>query len=254
MIAVGVFDLLLAILFIAGAMGLAFGPYFLTRKLFLRRNTEKTYDLAGSVLFRIGALHALILALMFAHVTSLFLELRNAVTDEAAATADVYHDLERYENSEITETIRRDLALYAGAVINDEWPLLANRQLSSDAWEQWRKVFDAILDFEPESPRQEDLRGFMLQNMADIARFRERRQIGAKGNVPSMFWVVAIAGFALISLPYFVFEPSPANMMLLCIFAAYNGLVLYVIYATGHPFDSPVAVDPAPFKVVFGNV
>ena len=42
-------------------------------------------------------------------------------------------------------------------------------------------------------------------------------------------------------------------MMLLCIFAAYNGLVLYVIYATGHPFDSPVAVDPAPFKAVFGN-
>ena len=70
---------------------------------------------------------------------------------------------------------------------------------------------------------------------------------------PPMFWVVAIAGFALISLPYFVFEPSPENMMLLSIFAAYNGLVLYVIYATGHPFVSPVAVDPAPFRVVFGN-
>ncbi len=93
----------------------------------------------------------------------------------------------------------------------------------------------------------------MLENMEDIGRFRRRRQIGSKGNVPPMFWVVAIAGFALISLPYFVFEPSPENMMLLSIFAAYNGLVLYVIYATGHPFVSPVAVDPAPFRVVFGN-
>jgi hypothetical protein len=65
--------------------------------------------------------------------------------------------------------------------------------------------------------------------------------------------ILFIAGFALISLPYFVFEPSPENMMLLSIFAAYNGLVLYVIYATGHPFVSPVAVDPAPFRVVFGN-
>jgi hypothetical protein len=69
-----------------------------------------------------------------------------------------------------------------------------------------------------------------------------------------MFWVVAIAGFVLISLPYFVFEPSPTNKMLLGIFAAYNGLVLYVIYATGHPFATPVAVDPAPFRVVFGNI
>ena len=73
------------------------------------------------------------------------------------------------------------------------------------------------------------------------------------GNLDLLLAILFIAGFALISLPYFVFEPSPANMMLLCIFAAYNGLVLYVIYATGHPFDSPVAVVPATFKVVFGN-
>ncbi len=94
----------------------------------------------------------------------------------------------------------------------------------------------------------------MLENMEDIGRFRRRRQIGSKGNVPPMFWVVAIAGLASLSLPYLVFEPSPTNMMPLCIIAIYNGLVLYVIYATGHPFASPVAVDPAPFKVVFGNV
>jgi hypothetical protein len=25
-------------------------------------------------------------------------------------------------------------------------------------------------------------------------------------------------------------------------------------FATGHPFDSPVAGDPAPFKVVFGDI
>lgn len=254
MIAIGPIDFVLAFVFVAGAMALAFGPYYLTRKLFLGRNTEKTYDLAGSVLFRIGALHALILALMFAHVTALFLELRNAVTEEAAATSGVYHDLERYGDPEITETIRRDLALYAGTVINDEWPLLEHQHLSGDAWTQWRKVMDAILDLQPGSPRQEDLRDFMLKNMESIARFRERRQIGSRGNVPHMFWVVAIAGFVLISLPYFVFEPSATNKMLLGIFAAYNGLVLYVIYATGHPFAAPVAVDPAPFRVVFGNI
>ncbi len=253
MIAVGIFDWLLAMLFIVGAIALTFGPYFLARRFFQRRTTEHTYDLDGSVLFRIGALHALILALMFAHVTSLFLDLRNAVTDEAAAASDVYHDLERYD-AELTDIIRRDLALYAETVINDEWPLLAGRELSSDAWTQWRKVFDAILDLEPGNRRQEDLRAFMLKNMESIARFRERRQIGSTGNVPPMFWFVAIAGFALISLPYFVFEPSATNMMLLCIFAVYNGLVLYVIYATGHPFNSPVVVESTPFKVVFGNI
>jgi hypothetical protein len=253
MTAVGLWDWLLALLFIFGAMALAFGPYFLARKFFHRRSTEHTYDLAGSVLFRIGALHALILALMLADVTASFLDLRDAVTDEATATANVYHNLERYD-AEITKIIRRDLALYAGAVINNEWPLLAHRQLSGDAWNQWQNVFEAILDLEPGNQRQKDLRAFMLKNMEDIARFRERRHIGSEGNVPPMFWVVAVAGFVVICLPYFVFEPSPTNMMLLGIFAAYNGLVLYVIYATGSPFDSPVVVEPTAFKVVFGNI
>ena len=57
MITIGPIDLLLALLFIVGAVALAFGPYYLARSLFLQRNTEKTDDLAGSVLFRIGALH-----------------------------------------------------------------------------------------------------------------------------------------------------------------------------------------------------
>ncbi len=253
MTAVSLLDWLLALLFIAGAMALAFGPYFLARKFFHRRSTEHTYDLAGSVLFRIGALHALILALMLADVTASFLDLRDAVTDEAAATTDVYRNLERYD-AEITEIIRRDLALYAGTVINNEWPLLAHRQLSGDAWNQWQKVFEAILDLEPANQRQKDLRASMFKNMEDIARFRERRHIGSEGNVPPMFWVVAVAGFVLICLPYFVFEPSPTNMMLLCIFAAYNGLVLFVIYAMGSPFDSPVVLGPTAFKVVFGNI
>jgi hypothetical protein len=253
MISVGLLDWLLAVVFIAGAMALAFGPYLIARRLFQRRATERTYDLAGSVMFRIGALHALILALMFAHVTALFLDLRNAVTEEAAATADVYYDLERYD-AESMEIVRRDLALYAGTVINEEWPLLADRRLSAEAWAQWRKVFDAVLDLEPGDRRQEDLRASMIKNMESIARFRERRKIGSLGNVPPMFWVVAIAGFVLICLPYFVYESSPTNIMLLCIFAAYNGLVLYVIYATGHPFDGPVVVDPVPFRAVFGNI
>ena len=253
MVTIGLFDWLLVFVFIFGAIGLAFAPYVLARRFFYRRTTERTYDMAGSVLFRIGALHALILALMFAHVTALFLDLRNAVTDEAAATADVYYDLERYD-TDLTDLIRRDLALYAGHVINEEWPLLEGRELSDNAWEQWRKVFNAILDLQPETLRQEDLRSFMLENMEDIAGYRHRRQIGSRGNLPPMFWLVAVAGFALICLPYFVFEPSPTNMMLLLIFAAYNGLVLYVIFATGHPFDSPVVVDPTPFRVVFGNI
>ena len=50
--------------------------------------------------------------------------------------------------------------------------------------------------------------------------------------VPPMFRVVAIAGFAPVSRPCFMFEPTPTSMVVLCMLAAYNAPVLYVIHAS----------------------
>ena len=58
---------------ILGAVILAFVPYSLGRLLLTRFRTAGTYDLAASVLFRVGALHALILALVFATYNGLVL-------------------------------------------------------------------------------------------------------------------------------------------------------------------------------------
>ncbi len=245
-------DWLIAILFVAGTLALAFCPYLLGRAFFQPRSTERTFDLAGSVMFRIGALHALILALMFSHVTETFLVVVKAVNDEAIATADVHHGLKQYDE-ETTDQIRRDLASYVEIVISEEWPLLIQGEMSSDAWAQWQKVFNAVLDLAPADRQQEYLQASVLTRLEDIARFRNNRLIESTAFVPPTFWVVAVIGFVLICLPYFVFEPSPTNMMLLLIFAIYNGVVLYAIYASGSPFDGPVQVNPGPFEVILGT-
>ena len=61
-----VFAALLAVLTVGGTVALAIGSYLLGRKLLLPLSGEETRDLAGSVIFRVSALHGLILALVFA--------------------------------------------------------------------------------------------------------------------------------------------------------------------------------------------
>ncbi len=241
---------IIGLVFVIGACGFAFVPYWVGRRVFHPRATEGTYDLSASILFRIGALHALILALMFAHEIAIFIELEGAVRDEAASTADVYYDLGRYD-SEITEQIQQEMVSYVSTVVNEEWPLLKEAEMSGSAWQQWADVFNAILDLEPDSQRQADLRQFMLRDMEAIADFRENRQIGATGKVPAMFWVIALAGFFLVSFPFFVFEPSLPNVFLLGIYAVYNGLLLFVIFATDNPFGGPIIVEATPFVDVW---
>ena len=102
--------------FIAGSLLLVFLPYSITRWILTREDSTDTRELASSILFRIGALHALILALVFADQQTAFINQKAIVADEAASLADVFYDLERYDNK-ATVFIRSNIANYAADFI-----------------------------------------------------------------------------------------------------------------------------------------
>jgi len=236
--------------FVAGALLLSFGPYVILRRVFTVE--EETERLAGSVLFRIGGLHALILALVFADAQVSLIGLRDGVATEATALTDVYYDLARYGTTAADEA-RTDVVVYTRAVIEDEWPRLAERRLSGEAWAAWQSLYNVALDLAPETPRQEYLRGQILQRIQAIAAYREERRFGAARSLSGLFWSVAVIGFFLVALPYFVFRPTPAHLFLMTAFAVFNGLVMFIILATNHPFTAPVTVDPTPFEVLLST-
>ena len=234
-------------IFIVAALALVFLPYFAARRFLGPEHGKDTEELASSILFRIGALHALILALVFADEQAAFIKLKTTVADEAAAIVDVFYDLERYD-PEGTILIQAEVASYVATVIDLEWPLMAEGTLSRRAWAFWRSAYDAILDLYPRNPRQESLRNLMIQKMSTVADLRELRWIGTTRGLPVMFWVVALVGFMLVSLPYYVFRPRPAHIVLFTTFALYNGLALYVILDVSSPYQGFIRISPGPFQ------
>ena len=77
-------------------------------------------DLASSVVFRVSALHGLILALVFAQEMFSYQQLRLQTATEANAIADIYFDAGRYGDTEKVK-IQKELSDYIRVVIDKEW-------------------------------------------------------------------------------------------------------------------------------------
>lgn len=241
--------LIVVIVLIASALALV--PYLLARRVMLARADEHSKDLAGSVLFRIGALHSLILALIFAQELLNFSEARHAMTREATLVGDIYYDLQRYDD-EATASVQTHLVDYTAIVLEREWPGLARQgQLDEQAWAEWQHVYHAILDLVPETRRQDSLREIMLGQVRELSELRINRETAALVGTNDLFFFAAIAGIVVMSIGYFPFPPTPVNLTLLLLFGVYTGLVLYFIIAFSNPFSAPGYVEPFRFERLY---
>lgn len=235
---------LLAIVIVAASCILALLPYVIARRFLSTSTDSQTKDLAGSVIFRVGALHSLILALVFAQELVNFNEARHTMTREAALVGDVFYDLRRYDESGTTP-IQADLLEYTNVVLNREWTSLAETsRLDEQAWSEWDAAYNKVLDLEPKNARQEALKGIMLDRVRELSDLRIDRENTAFGGANELFLYAAIAGIVLISIGYFPFSPTAVNLTLLSIFGIYTGLVIYFIAAFANPYSSAGYLEP----------
>lgn len=225
-------------------VALVLAIYFLARWMFHSAAEEESRDLAGSVIFRVSALHGLILALVFAQETVSFHSLERESVHEASALADIHNDIRRFDTPQ-QGAMQAAVRAYAELVVAEEWTRLGrDGALAAAAWLEWERMYEIALDLPVDTPRRAALRDRMLGDIDDIAHTRDSRGSHARSSELAPFWFAAISGIVLISLAYFHFAPSALNLMLLSVFAAYTGIILFLIYAFSNPFDSPGAIDP----------
>ena len=228
-------------------MAIAFGCYFGMRCVAGRAIKDDTRELAGSVIFRVSALHGLILALVFAQEMLRYQDLQSALVDEATAVADIFNDSQRY-GPDLQAIVQPAMSTYARIVVEQEWTSLAlYQQLSPEGWRQREDVYQTLLDLMPQTPREESLRDHMIEKIQLIASLRQGRENMALFSMNELFWVAAFAGIILVAIPYFVFAPTVLNMVLLGVYGAFNGIVMLIIFAFADPYAPPGALDPTSF-------
>ena len=232
-------------LFLTSAVLLTLGAYFLMRKIMGAEQETHTKDLASSIIIRVSGLHGLILALVFAQEMIDYQQLKYESAIETNAVADVYFDAERY-GKEAKLPIQEPLFAYVNEVVHKEWDHLGQTgRLTGQGWADWDKAYSGILDLVPVNDRQKALRDHMLSQIHVVAETRVKRENHSATSVSMMFWFAAISGVIIIAIAYFTFPPTRRNVVLLGLFGAFTGLILFFIYAFENPFSAPGRIDPA---------
>ncbi|MBZ7924134.1 DUF4239 domain-containing protein [Ensifer adhaerens] len=243
-------EIVLGALFIFGTVGLTLAAYFLMRLIMGGEAEGHEKELASSIIFRVAALHGLILALVFAQEMLEYQQLKYEMATEAGAVADIYYDAERYGET-FKAPIQQAMSAYVAQVIDGEWQSLGDKgRLSKEAWAHWDRAYQHVLNLVPADKRQESLRSQMLERLHDISQSRTKRESNVADSIDSIFWFAALAGIIFIALAYYSFPPMPRNLLLLCLFGAYTGIILFLIYAFSNPYQPPAALAPGPLERV----
>lgn len=232
------------LVFVFASVLSALALYSVSRILFKPRAGVDSELLSARVIVRLGALHALILALMFAHEMADYQDVYRVVSYEVSAIIDVDFNLQEYdkENLRTTAAIRDSLVEFVKTLNELDRATLAEHRMSEKTLINYRRINRQLRSLQPTNNEQEELRAQMVANWSEVLAVLVRIRSIAEHEAPAFFWVVVIVGFVAVVIPFYIYSPSLANLVMLSIYAAFNGLVMYVIFAIANPFAGALAV------------
>lgn len=238
-------------LFIAVAIAIGYLPAALLRRRFGPQQPADTRALASDVMGRIGAVHGLILALVFASAHSGAQKFEDEVTAEASAMTQVYFNAQRLGAAQVQAAS----VAYLRACLADDWRALAERrELSEAGWQAWRELLDASLALVPEGRAETLLADKIHADVLAVESLRQLRGLEARAALPTEFWVVSITGLLLIATLLFVHEIRPMHQLIMALYSGFTGLTMFLIYDMAHPFRGAVTVAPDAFRTALATI
>lgn len=197
----------------------------------------------------VAMLFAVLLGFMVADAMQRFGEARETVQQEASALGNVYRLAEGLPDDKKME-LRNLCKVYAKTVIEDEWPKLAEKKDSKEAWNVYRKLWSLCVKYEPTTQRQSNSQSALLESMKSIGEGRRMRVEALHAGLPLELWVVLfLGGGATILFTYFF---TAENIKIQAVMVAMVSLVislnLFLLFTYDDPFYGDVKVTPSAFE------
>ena len=228
------------------ATGAGITIYFVSYKLISKYQKEDLKDPTSNFFRVIGLLVSVMVSLAFAEVIVEIRAIENAIEREAVAISDASTDLELFAAGETHKT-RALLVDYLQAVIDDDWPELANDRLGRRPSELRNEIFDSVMKLEPETAAQKELWSRIVTDIDTISDYRLIRLDNALAEPPVYIYVVFF-GFLVTMACFGSYRPQGPLVVLVSLYTVFVGLVLYMILALSDPFQGGFGIDPITFE------
>jgi len=222
--------------------------YIVSYKLLLKYKSDELKDPTGSLFRVVGLLLSLMLSLAFAEVVVDVRRIESAVQREAVAISDTFENVQWFgvEKAREIQTILID---YTQAVIEDDWPALANDKLGKLAGAMKKQLTESVMGLEPTTSAQEQLLSRMLADIEAISEYRLIRLDNALAK-PPVYVNVVFLGFLITMACFGVYRPQAPVVALVSLYAVFIGLILYLILALSDPFQGGFGADSTTFELL----
>lgn len=225
----------------------------LLHRLVPRTADEAAQGLAMTLLGVVATVNSLLLAFSAISVWDSFNSADKAVSSEASAVSQLARDLAVYDTAE-SRAARSVLIAYVHAVVDTEWPAMRQQQDSAVTWRAFDRIFHAVGQLEPASPRQQALMTEIWARTNELMRFRRDRLQASLAHVPHTLWAIVLIGTLLSLAPACVVPRTPFNRTAIAMLSLSMGLVFFFVAAMDRPFAGAESIGPAPFETSLASV
>ena len=256
-----IFDMRLAITgpaIILSLCAFAVVGLLLVRRFVLPRLLIRSADseFSGTMVQSIMVFYGLAVALIAVGVFETYSDVSTIVSQEAAELGAMYRDASSYPEP-IRPVLQQQLRDYAQYVIHTAWPAQQRGQVALGGVEMLNRFQATLTGFEPATDGQKILHGEALRAYNQLIEARSLRlDAVVNTGLPSVLWVVVLAGavISLIATFFFKVEDLRLHAILVTLLAAFMGLIVFMIFAFDRPFRGDLGLKPEPYQLVYDKV
>ena len=237
------------LLLAGGAIAGAILIELIARRLFPSMLREEHNPVAAAIFSVIGTTYAVLLAFVAMLAWDGSNHARDITASEASLISATYELVGGLTSAERDE-LRHDLIAYARRVAGTEWPALAAGRDVSEQEPHLTHATQTALRLRPDNVADTELWTLIVSDLASLDRARQARLHAARATIPTIVWVVLIAGGAItVAFGSFLGAPSLRMHLAMSSLLALSGaLVLLVIVALSSPFRGDFGITAEPFE------
>ncbi|MEX0349710.1 MAG: hypothetical protein AB3N15_09840 [Paracoccaceae bacterium] len=234
-------------------------PYYVLHRLRQRPPSDETKDMAVNIGFRIGTLHALILALIFSGAQEQYEQARETITAEIIILSEAAHEIARLRDDNLDPVLSK-LFQYVDALEQDDTPGIDIHNIGNsdlifrEASQVSSEIYQALLAIEPEEEQQSIALDRIVSKLDQAFSLRLERVSSTARGVSNLFWTLSAVGYVFLLFVFYVIPFSWVRSGLLALYSIYTGLTLFFIIEMSNPYLGLSSIDMSNLSEAFETI
>jgi hypothetical protein len=216
---------------------------------------KRQHEVASFFFLMIGTLYAVLIAFAIFVVWTQFQEAGTNLEREANEVGDLSR-MAMVMPEPMRSNVRAALLEYIHAVLEDEFPAMAQGRDSQRTWQAVENLWNIYAAAEPTSLKAQANYLNSLQHLNQLSNYRRTRLFTSRGTVPSMLWyLLYLGGIVLVAFTYFFGHDSLLSQGAMT--AALAGILafsLFLILAYNSPYAGAARIRSAPYELELQHV